>query len=117
MAQMPESESSVAGGDDKVYLFFSETAVEYDFYSKLVVSRVAHVCKVRMCVCVCVSVWSCPSISVSLALTPGSSPPSGGPGGPENPAEEVDVLPEGQGGLSSPRVPAALHHPRHLPLV
>ncbi|XP_062336508.1 semaphorin-4E [Osmerus eperlanus] len=45
MAQMPDSESGVAGGDDKVYLFFSETAVEYDFYSKLVVSRVAHVCK------------------------------------------------------------------------
>ena len=48
MAQMPDSESGVAGGDDKVYLFFSETAVEYDFYSKLVVSRVAHVCKVCM---------------------------------------------------------------------
>lgn len=45
MAQMPESESSTVGDDDKVYLFFSETAVECDCYNKLVVSRVARVCK------------------------------------------------------------------------
>ncbi|KAM3865967.1 semaphorin-4E [Diretmus argenteus] len=45
MSQMPESENSSDGDDDKVYLFFSETAVEYDFYSKLSVSRVARVCK------------------------------------------------------------------------
>ncbi|XP_077369118.1 semaphorin-4E-like [Festucalex cinctus] len=48
LAQMPQSEQ---GGnddddDDKVYLFFSETAVEYDCYKKpVVVSRVARVCK------------------------------------------------------------------------
>lgn len=45
MAQMPESEKSDQGDDDKVYLFFSETAVECDCYNKLVVSRVARVCK------------------------------------------------------------------------
>ncbi|TDH05570.1 hypothetical protein EPR50_G00123640 [Perca flavescens] len=45
MAQMPESYMSEAGDDDKVYLFFSETAVECDCYNKLVVSRVARVCK------------------------------------------------------------------------
>ncbi|XP_056148783.1 semaphorin-4E [Lampris incognitus] len=45
MAQMPESEDDDRGDDDKVYLFFSEIAVEYDFYSKLVVSCVARVCK------------------------------------------------------------------------
>lgn len=45
MAQMPESEDSEQGDDDKVYLFFSETAVECDCYNKLVVSRVARVCK------------------------------------------------------------------------
>ncbi|TKS79983.1 Semaphorin-4E Semaphorin-7 [Collichthys lucidus] len=45
MAQMPESEMSAEGDDDKVYLFFSETAVECDCYNKLVVSRVARVCK------------------------------------------------------------------------
>ncbi|XP_046731789.1 semaphorin-4E-like isoform X2 [Silurus meridionalis] len=33
------------GDDDEIYLFFSETAVEYDSYVKLDVSRVARVCK------------------------------------------------------------------------
>lgn len=47
MTQMPESEMSAEGDDDKVYLFFSETAVECDCYNKLVVSRVARVCKVK----------------------------------------------------------------------
>uniref|UniRef100_A0AAX7UDZ4 Semaphorin-1A n=1 Tax=Astatotilapia calliptera TaxID=8154 RepID=A0AAX7UDZ4_ASTCA len=45
MAQMQESKESESGDDDKVYLFFSETAVECDCYNKLVVSRVARVCK------------------------------------------------------------------------
>ncbi|XP_041918636.1 semaphorin-4E [Alosa sapidissima] len=45
MDHIPESENSPDGDDDKVYLFFSETAVEYDFYHKLAVSRVARVCK------------------------------------------------------------------------
>ncbi|XP_034744516.1 semaphorin-4E [Etheostoma cragini] len=45
MAQVPESHMSEEGDDDKVYLFFSETAVECDCYNKLVVSRVARVCK------------------------------------------------------------------------
>ncbi|KAM4628937.1 semaphorin-4E [Polymixia lowei] len=40
-----ESVDSPDGDDDKVYLFFSENAMEYDFYSKLMVSRVARVCK------------------------------------------------------------------------
>lgn len=45
MAQMPESDKSEEGDDDKVYLFFSEIAVECDCFNKLVVSRVARVCK------------------------------------------------------------------------
>ncbi|XP_029308686.1 semaphorin-4E [Cottoperca gobio] len=45
MAQMPESYLSEEGDDDKVYLFFSESAVECDCYNKLLVSRVARVCK------------------------------------------------------------------------
>lgn len=56
MAQMPESEKSEEGDDDKVYLFFSETAVEFDCYNTLVVSRVARVCKViefTMHACIC----------------------------------------------------------------
>ncbi|XP_061461903.1 semaphorin-4A-like [Rhineura floridana] len=31
--------------DDKVYFFFGETAKEFDFFEKLIVSRVARVCK------------------------------------------------------------------------
>lgn len=42
-----ESFESQDGDDDKIYLFFSENAKEYDFYSQVVVSRVARVCKVR----------------------------------------------------------------------
>uniref|UniRef100_A0A8C9V2T3 Si:ch211-129c21.1 n=1 Tax=Scleropages formosus TaxID=113540 RepID=A0A8C9V2T3_SCLFO len=45
MVEVPESVGNVEGDDDKVYLFFSEIAVEYDFSSKLAVSRVARVCK------------------------------------------------------------------------
>ncbi|KAF7668677.1 hypothetical protein LDENG_00297650 [Lucifuga dentata] len=45
MAEIPESEDSTEGDDDKVYLFFSETAMEGDCFNKLVVSRVARVCK------------------------------------------------------------------------
>lgn len=41
-----EGLNSPDGDDDKVYLFFSENAMEYDFYSKVAVSRVARVCKV-----------------------------------------------------------------------
>ncbi|XP_074491981.1 semaphorin-4E isoform X2 [Sebastes fasciatus] len=40
-----ESVDSPDGDDDKVYMFFSENAMEYDFYSKVTVSRVARVCK------------------------------------------------------------------------
>ncbi|XP_029286341.1 semaphorin-4E [Cottoperca gobio] len=40
-----ESFDTLDGDDDKVYMFFSENAMEYDFYSKVAVSRVARVCK------------------------------------------------------------------------
>ncbi|KAI7791369.1 semaphorin-4E [Triplophysa rosa] len=45
MDVVPESENSPEGDDDKIYMFFNENAIEYDFYSKLLVSRVAKVCK------------------------------------------------------------------------
>ncbi|KAG7265039.1 hypothetical protein CRUP_033558 [Coryphaenoides rupestris] len=48
MDHVPESAHSDEGDDDKVYLFFSETAMEYDFYNKLTMSRVARVCKEDM---------------------------------------------------------------------
>lgn len=45
MDVVEESVESPDGDDDKIYLFFSENAMEYDFYSKVAVSRVARVCK------------------------------------------------------------------------
>ncbi|KAJ3599613.1 hypothetical protein NHX12_033569 [Muraenolepis orangiensis] len=48
MDHIPESSDSAEGDDDKVYLFFSENAMEYDYYRKLTVSRVARVCKEDM---------------------------------------------------------------------
>uniref|UniRef100_A0A672KGY7 Semaphorin-4E-like n=1 Tax=Sinocyclocheilus grahami TaxID=75366 RepID=A0A672KGY7_SINGR len=45
MAHIREGESNPEGDEDKLYLFFSETAVEYDSYTKMDVSRVARVCK------------------------------------------------------------------------
>lgn len=33
-------------GDDKVYFFFEETADEFNFFERLLVPRVARVCKV-----------------------------------------------------------------------
>ncbi|KAM9111984.1 semaphorin-4E-like isoform 4-T4 [Pangshura tecta] len=40
-----ESGSNTDGDDDKIYVFFTETAVEFEFYDKLLVSRIARVCK------------------------------------------------------------------------
>ncbi|KAM9789515.1 semaphorin-4E-like [Neosynchiropus ocellatus] len=45
MEMMPESENSDTGDDDKIYLFFTEIAVEYETYKPMRVSRVARVCK------------------------------------------------------------------------
>lgn len=53
MAHIREGESNPEGDDDKVYLFFSETAVEYDSYTKMDVSRVARVCKVNSLGVIC----------------------------------------------------------------
>lgn len=42
-----ESPESAEGGDDRVYFFFTEVSVEYEFVLKLMIPRVARVCKVR----------------------------------------------------------------------
>lgn len=34
------------GEDDKIYYFFTEVSVEYEFFGKLLIPRVARVCKV-----------------------------------------------------------------------
>lgn len=36
------------GEDDKIYYFFTEVSVEYEFFSKLLIPRVARVCKVSV---------------------------------------------------------------------
>lgn len=42
-----EGPSRVEGEDDKIYFFFTEVSVEYEFFGKLLIPRVARVCKVR----------------------------------------------------------------------
>lgn len=38
----------VDGEDDKIYYFFTEVSVEYEFFGKLLIPRVARVCKVSL---------------------------------------------------------------------
>ncbi|NXT39865.1 SEM4D protein, partial [Pelecanoides urinatrix] len=40
-----ESESNPNGDDDKIYVFFTEIAVEFEFYDKLLVPRIARICR------------------------------------------------------------------------
>ncbi|XP_062409769.1 semaphorin-4D isoform X2 [Sardina pilchardus] len=40
-----ESKNSADGDDDKIYYFFTEVSVEYEFYGKLLIPRIARVCK------------------------------------------------------------------------
>jgi len=49
MEVVHESESNPDGDDDKIYVFFTETAVEFEFYDKLLVSRIARICRVGIC--------------------------------------------------------------------
>nr|XP_046169713.1 semaphorin-4E-like [Oncorhynchus gorbuscha] len=42
---VPESMNNLDGDDDKVYMFFSEEAMEFDLPAQIRVSRVARVCK------------------------------------------------------------------------
>ncbi|MGH0128024.1 UNVERIFIED_CONTAM: hypothetical protein FKN15_077318 [Acipenser sinensis] len=44
-AFVPESQDSSDGDDDKIYFFFTETAKEFEFYTKVKVPRVARICK------------------------------------------------------------------------
>nr|XP_015195177.1 PREDICTED: semaphorin-4D isoform X2 [Lepisosteus oculatus]XP_015195178.1 PREDICTED: semaphorin-4D isoform X2 [Lepisosteus oculatus]XP_015195183.1 PREDICTED: semaphorin-4D isoform X2 [Lepisosteus oculatus] len=40
-----ESKNSPDGDDDKIYFFFTEVSVEYEFFGKLLIPRIARVCK------------------------------------------------------------------------
>lgn len=44
-----EGPNRVEGDDDKIYFFFTEVSVEYEFFGKLLIPRVARVCKVCSC--------------------------------------------------------------------
>lgn len=39
-------QNSTDGEDDKIYFFFTEVSVEYEFVGKLMIPRIARVCKV-----------------------------------------------------------------------
>lgn len=41
-----EGRNQADGEDDKIYYFFTEVSVEYEFFGKLLIPRVARVCKV-----------------------------------------------------------------------
>lgn len=41
-----EGSDSPDGDDDKIYYFFTEVSVEYEFFGKLLIPRIARVCKV-----------------------------------------------------------------------
>lgn len=41
-----EGPNRVEGDDDKIYFFFTEVSVEYEFFGNLLIPRVARVCKV-----------------------------------------------------------------------
>ncbi|XP_026052618.1 semaphorin-4D-like isoform X1 [Carassius auratus] len=40
-----EGQDSPEGDDDKIYYFFTEVSVEYEFFGKLLIPRIARVCK------------------------------------------------------------------------
>ncbi|XP_067232638.1 semaphorin-4D isoform X3 [Chanodichthys erythropterus] len=40
-----EGQDSLDGDDDKIYYFFTEVSVEYEFFGKLLIPRIARVCK------------------------------------------------------------------------
>ncbi|XP_055720063.1 semaphorin-4D isoform X5 [Salvelinus fontinalis] len=40
-----EGKNSADGEDDKIYYFFTEVSVEYEFFGKLLIPRIARVCK------------------------------------------------------------------------
>ncbi|CAB1318192.1 unnamed protein product, partial [Coregonus sp. 'balchen'] len=43
-----EGKNSADGEDDKIYYFFTEVSVEYEFFGKLLIPRIARVCKAKL---------------------------------------------------------------------
>ncbi len=120
MAHIREGESNPDGDDDKIYLFFSETAVEYDSYTKMDVSRVARVCKVIslgvLCHLSCIKKYysiSCLYYILHLCM----SFLSGRLGWAEDAAEEVDFFSKSKARLSRSKQQPASSGPGCFPLV
>lgn len=86
------------GDDDKIYYFFTEVSVEYEFFGKLLIPRIARVCKVS-------SVYLLTIFTLLLYKTiflvnhESFCQIPGGSGRPKDSAEEVDFVPEGQAGV------------------
>ncbi|KAJ6664323.1 hypothetical protein lerEdw1_008542 [Lerista edwardsae] len=38
-------DNGASSGSERIYIFFTETAVEFEFYNKLLISRIAQICK------------------------------------------------------------------------
>lgn len=95
-----ESEASAVGDDDKVYYFFTERAAEEGSNSfspsrsSHRVARVARVCKVDRAEVGTRNRGTLTSDPESRPLTCALTSP-GRSGREEDPAEEVDILPEG----------------------
>lgn len=91
---VPESINNLDGDDDKVYMFFSEEAMEFDLPAQIRVSRVARVCKVQN-VYVCSSVLIPDTMVDTDTCLPLCGWCAGGFGWSEDLTAKVDVLPEG----------------------
>ncbi len=120
MAHIREGESNPDGDDDKIYLFFSETAVEYDSYTKMDVSRVARVCKVISLGVLChlsriEKYYSISCLYYILHLC--MSFLSGRLGWAEDAAEEVDFFSKSKARLSRSKQQPASSGPGCFPLV
>lgn len=124
MAHIREGDSTPEGDDDKIYLFFSETAVEYDSYTKVDVSRIARVCKVN-CLGV-IFMWMSRtekhySISCLYYILHQCKMSffflSGRLGWAEDAAEEVDFISKSEARLSHSKQQPAASGPGCVPLV
>lgn len=46
MELVQQDSNASTEADDRIFVFFTETAVDFEFYDKLLVSRIAQICKV-----------------------------------------------------------------------
>lgn len=63
-----EGENPTDGEDDKIYYFFTEVSVEYEFFGNLLIPRVARVCKVGTSFIIAFEALSFPRALISIGL-------------------------------------------------